>query len=166
MALVKVLASSLLPKMRSHTHLASHHWWKGYVAWLYFSPLGMAQFITTWWFLIFLPTTLKMIYMYSAERSWATNWHPFLIGIVLIHHSSSCLADSLFTHGASSAEASSEQETLSKGSLIFYFPKRAINLSWFPCKANCVGLGCDFSKVVMRHGTAESLSFVSQTITM
>lgn len=48
MALANTLASSLLPKFRPQTCRASRHWWKVSVAWLYFSPLGMAQFITTW----------------------------------------------------------------------------------------------------------------------
>ena len=40
-------ASSLLEKLRPYTCLLSLHWWKVGVAWLYFSPLRMAQLITT-----------------------------------------------------------------------------------------------------------------------
>lgn len=38
-----------------------------------------------------------MIYVNSAESSWSTSWYPFLIGIIVDHYSSSCLADTLFT---------------------------------------------------------------------
>ena len=44
----KSVASSLLPKLSPHTCRLSRHWWKLGVAWLYFSPFTIGQFITTW----------------------------------------------------------------------------------------------------------------------
>lgn len=37
-----------------------------------------------------------VIYVNAAEPGWATSWHPLLIGIIINHHSSSCLTDTLF----------------------------------------------------------------------
>ena len=47
-AVAKTSASSLLEKLSPYTCLLSLHWWKVGVAWLYFKPFNIAQFMTTW----------------------------------------------------------------------------------------------------------------------
>ena len=47
-AVAKTSASSLLEKLSPYTCLLSLHWWKVGVAWLYFNPFNIAQFMTTW----------------------------------------------------------------------------------------------------------------------
>lgn len=67
MALAKAAPSSLLLKFIPHTCRGSLHWWKFGVAWLYFIPFRIGQFITTCWSACSLrPTTLKVL----AEGLW------------------------------------------------------------------------------------------------
>lgn len=61
MAVAKASASSLLLKFSPNTCLLSLHWWNVGVAWLYFKPFRMAQFITTSWSCSFRPTTRKVL---------------------------------------------------------------------------------------------------------
>lgn len=62
-----------------------------------------------------------MIYVNSAESGWSTSWYPFLIGIIVDHHSSSCLADTLFTVNIQSGGEKITCGTASSCWLTFFF---------------------------------------------
>lgn len=69
-----------------------------------------------------------MIYVNSAESGWSTSWYPFLIGIIVDHHSSSCLADTLFTVNIQSGGEKITCGTASSFWLIFFFTSKTRNV--------------------------------------
>ena len=86
MAWEKFSASSRLAKLRPYTWRLSRHWWKVGVAWLYFSPFRMAQFITTWnrhKDVTLLVPVAQFNGTPRKEASWTGHWEHFVFSIML-----------------------------------------------------------------------------------
>lgn len=62
MARANASASCWLEKFNPYTNFESRHWWNVAVAWLYFNPFNIEQFITTSWSCSFLPTTRNVLF--------------------------------------------------------------------------------------------------------
>ena len=116
MAWEKFSASSRLAKLRPYTWRLSRHWWKVGVAWLYFNPFRMAQFITTWNRHKDVTLLVPVAWFNGTPRKeagWPGNWEHFVfsIGRLLVQcpgnrsaffasnlSVSPCLGSSLFTN--------------------------------------------------------------------
>lgn len=125
MALANWSASSLELKFSPYTCLLSLHWWNVGVAWLYFSPFKMAQFITTckqmWnnpnqnvlvsinlivFYLIILQfstnDTKRLLHCVLEDLDFwesrgRTRWNPLFVNIVVHHHTRPGTGYRLFT---------------------------------------------------------------------